>query len=120
MDHAQVASAVCELAAYLREHPDISLARRRQELIKPGVHPIRAADLEPILSARPQLLESWESYVENQRTPDGWYVTVRKAPGDEPEWIVARPGNTKSFVFDSQVAAFAMLIVNVVGQPLCS
>jgi hypothetical protein len=120
MDRAEVASLVCELATYLRDHPNVSLAARRQELLGRRVYRVSAADLAPILTARTQLLESWTSYIEDQRTSDGWYVTVRSVPGGEPAWIVARPGNTQSFVFDSQVAAFAALIVRIVGQPLCS
>ena len=120
MDRAEVASLVCELATYLGEHPNVSLAARRQELLGFGVYRVSATDLAPILSERPQLLEAWTSYVEDQRTSDGWYVTVRNVPGDKPEWIVARPGNAKNFVFDSRVAAFAALIVRVVRQPLCS
>jgi hypothetical protein len=119
MDRAGVASAVCELATYLREHPDVSLAARRQELLGSGVSHVSAADLVSILSERPQLLESWASYVDDQRTSQGWYVTFRFVSGGEPTWIVARLGNSQRLLFDSRVAAFAALIVRIVGQPLC-
>jgi hypothetical protein len=119
MDRAEGASAVCELAMYVRVHPDISLAARRQELLRSGIFRVSAIDLAPILLERSQLLESWTSYVEDQRTSDSWYVTVQNMPGGESAWIVARPGNSQSLLFDSRVAAFAALIVRIVGQPLC-
>jgi hypothetical protein len=117
MDRADVAVALCELATYLREHPDTSLAARRQELLGSGVSRVSAADLAPILRERPQLVESWTSYVEDQRTADGWYVTVRNVPRGESAWIVAGPRNSQSLQFDSRVAAFATLIVRIVGPP---
>jgi len=120
MDRAEVAVAVVELATYLRDHPDTSLAARRQELLGSGVYRVPASDLASILLKQPQLLESWASYVEDQRTSDGWYVTVRSMPGAESVWIVARPGNSQSLLFDSRVAAFAALIVRIVGRPLCA
>jgi len=119
LDRAEIAKAVCELATYLREHPDTSLAARRQELLGSGVDRVTDADLVPILLKRPQLIEAWISYVEDQRTSDGWYVTVRNVSGGESAWIVTRPRNSQSLQFDSRVAAFAALIVRIVGQPLC-
>jgi hypothetical protein len=120
MDRAAVVSAVCELATYLREHPDVSLVARRQELLGSGVSDVSAAELASTLSDLPQLLESWASYVDDQRTWQGWYVTFRFVSGGEPTWIVARPGDRQRFLFDSRVAAFAALVVRIVGQPLCA
>jgi hypothetical protein len=120
MDRVEAASAVCELPIYLREHTNTSLAARREELFEAATTSVHERDLKAILMTRPALVEAWESSIEDQRTSDGWYVIVRDVLGGSPQWIVARPSCSEGTAFDSRVAAFAALIVRVVGEPLCA
>ncbi len=117
-NRAETAAALCELARYLRAHPDTSLAVRRRELLRAADDLICEADLVKVLHAHPELIDSWSSFVEDQRTSDGWYVTARQTAPREAEWVLACPGREDSIAFSSAAAAYAGLIARVVGLPL--
>jgi hypothetical protein len=118
MDRREVATAVCEIPKYLREHPDSPLSARLREILASRTDPVREADLVSVLSERRDLIDLWTSYVEDQRTPDGWYVTVSNEHARRPEWILARPGRNERLAFDTPVAAYAALILRVIAQGL--
>lgn len=118
MDEAEVATALCEIPKYLREHPDISLSARVREVLASRMAPVREADLISALSAQQDLVDLWGAYVEDQRTSDGWYVEVSIGPARQTEWILARPGRKKGLAFDSPIAAYAALILRMVAQGL--
>jgi hypothetical protein len=119
MGRAEAAAAVCELPIFLREH-NVSLAARREELFRRAGTSIQEDDLVTILKSRPELMDAWQSYVEDQRVCDGWYMTVKSVPARSPQWIVTHRLNADSVTFDSRVAAFATLIAGIVGKPICA
>ena len=118
MDKAEVATALCEIPKYLREHPDISQSARVREVLASRTGPVTEADLISALSAQQDLVDSWGAYVEDQRCSDGWYVEVSISSARQPEWILARPGRKKGLAFDSLIAAYAALILRIVAQGL--
>jgi hypothetical protein len=103
----------------LREHTNTSFSARVNELYEATKARIHETDLKAILESRPELMEAWQAYVEDQRTTDGWYVNAQNVPGRNPQWIVTRRGNAGAVSLDSPVSAFAALIARVVGEPLC-
>jgi hypothetical protein len=113
-DRAELSLAVCELPTY-REH-GVSLAARRRELSGTEM-PVRETELAAVLTTGH--MEAWQAYVEDQRTSDGWYMTVQNRPGRSPQWTVTRRTNAGAVSFDSRVLAFAALIARIVGEPLC-
>ena len=118
MDSTEIAAALCEIPNYLREHPDISLSARRREILASRTDPVREADLGSVLSVHRNLIDSWAAYVEDQRTSDGWYVTVSDDPTRRSDWILARRGRKERLAFDSPIAAYASLILRMVAQEL--
>jgi hypothetical protein len=116
MDKAAVAAALCEMPAYLREHPHTSLKVRLEEILALRTDPVTEADLLRILSARQDLIESWTAYVENQRTADGWYVAVADQP--PRRWILSRPGHRHRIAFESKAAAYAALVLRIMAPGL--
>jgi hypothetical protein len=118
MDRREVATAVCEIPKYLREHPDASLSARLRGILASRTDPIREADLVSVLSEHRDLIDLWASYIEDQRTSDGWYVAVSTEHARRPDWILARPGRKERLAFDTQIAAYAALILRVVAQGL--
>jgi hypothetical protein len=120
MDRVEVASAECEVPMYLRDHTETSLAARIDDLYRAAETSVHEADLKTILAAKPALMEEWQSYIEDQRTSDGWYVAVRNVQQGSPLWIVTRLRDANDIAFDSRVAAFAALIARIVGNPLCT
>ncbi len=118
MDKAEVAASLCQMPDYLHDHPDMSLAARLQQILASRTDPITEADLVSALHARPELIETWAAYVEDQRTSDGWYVTPSNTPTGGSEWILSRPGRKQPIVFDSPSAAYAALILRIVAQGL--
>jgi hypothetical protein len=118
MDRSEVAGALCEIPKYLREHPGTSLSVRLQEILASRMEPVREADLVSVLSVHRDLIDSWAAYVEDQRTPDGWYVAVSNEPTRQPEWILMRPGRKERVAFDSPIAAYAALILSIVARGL--
>jgi hypothetical protein len=118
MDRREVATAVCEIPKYLREHPDASLSARLREILASRSDPVREADLVLVLSEHRDLIDLWTSYVEDQRTSDGWYVAVSNEDARRPEWILARPGRQERLAFDTPIAAYAALILRVVARGL--
>lgn len=116
LDRWDAAAALCEVPAYLREHPHASLAARRSEVLQ-AVPEICEGDLLAVLAARPQLIDSWVSYVEDQRTRDGLYVRVRRTPGRGVEWTVARLDGDDVAAFSSIAPAYARLIAEIMRIP---
>lgn len=110
------AAALCELPAYLREHPRTSLATRKSEVLE-SVADVCEDDLLDVLEARPQLIDSWSSYVEDQRTGDGLYVRFRQTPTRGVEWAVARPNSDDIAAFSSVIPAYARLIAEILRLP---
>src|SRR5882757_3876364 len=117
-NRAETAAALCEIANYLRAHPDTSLAVRRREVLRAGDDLVGEADLVNVLLARPELIDSWVSFVEDQRISDGWYVEVRQTALRGAEWVLARPGRKDDIAFSSAAAAYAGLVARVVGLSL--
>jgi hypothetical protein len=117
-NRAETVAALCELAICLRAHPDTSLAVCRRELLRAGDDLVCEADLVNVLLARPELIDSWASFVEDQRTSDGWYVAVRQTAPRGAEWVLARPGRKDAIAFSSAAAAYAGLIARVVRLSL--
>ena len=115
MDRAELSLAVCEIPTYLREH-GVSLVARRRELSSVAMA-VREIELAAVLTTGH--MEAWQAYVEDQRTSDGWYMTVQNRPGRSPQWTVTRRVNAGAVSFDSRVMAFAALIARIVGEPLC-
>ncbi len=117
MDKPEVATALCEIPKYLREHPDTSLSTRLREILASRTSPVTEADLVLVLSVHHDLIDSWAAYVEDQRTSAGWYVVASDVTTRGPEWILAQPGR-KNLAFDSRIAAYAALILRIVAQGL--
>lgn len=110
------ALALCEVPTYVQEHPHTSVAARRSEVLQ-YVGGIAEDDLLAVLSARPRLIDAWVSYVEDQRSSDGLYVSFRETPARGAEWAVARPGNEDIAAFSSAVPAYARLIAEILQIP---
>jgi hypothetical protein len=117
LNRQDAAAALCEVANYLREHPDTSVAARRRELMLCGGDVVCETDLLDVLLARPELIESWASYVQDQRTSDGLFVTVRQMPRREVEWAVARSRGDDVATFSSAPPAYARLIAEILQLP---
>jgi len=110
------AAALCELPTYLQEHPCSSLTVRAREVLE-SVADVCEDDLLGALEARPRLIDSWSSYVEDQRTADALYVRVRQTPTRGVEWVVARADGDDIAAFSSVIAAYARLIAELLRLP---
>jgi hypothetical protein len=110
-------SSARRFADYVREHPDTSVAARRRELMRCGGDVVCEADLLEILLARRGLIDSWASYVQDQRTSDGLFVTVRQMPTRGVEWAVARSRDGDVATFSSAAPAYARLIAEILQLP---
>jgi hypothetical protein len=120
MNGTEIAAALCEIPTYLNEHPDISLEVRLREILSSRAGPVKEADLVSILSAHRELIDSWAAYIEDQRTTDGWYVAVSTKSKGPTEWILKRLGRKDLLTFDSQIAAYAALILRIAAPAVLS
>jgi hypothetical protein len=116
MGKVEAAIAFCEIPVYLREHANVSLARRCREILASVTDSVTEADLIPILAVRPGLTDLWADYIADQRTSDGWYAVTEKSPDRPHQWIVARLGHKARLIFDSPAAAYAALVLRIVER----
>jgi hypothetical protein len=117
MNRAELASAICELAVYLRAHSTESLAQRRRVLMDAGGRDVSIQDLTAVLDARPDLIRSWWSYLEDQRSSDGWVLSARTNDSATTEWTLSIRHGKDPLTFTSQTDAFAALIARIADLP---
>jgi hypothetical protein len=116
MNADPAATAIVEVAAYLRDDPSTSLAAR-VEWLRRGATRVTEAQLREVLSSRPELVEAWRSYSDDQRVSDGWYFLERESSGSRA-WEVGQLSSGRRYAFDNAASACAAFVARIVGETI--
>ena len=82
-----------------------------------GRRPVTEAVLRSVLASRPDLIESWLAYSEDQRSSDAWYFLSDQNAPRGSQWVVGRPSGGSSLLFQEAAAACAVFVARTVGEP---
>ena len=119
MSPATVAASISALA-YVYHQPQNELsfhALCRDIWVKSGGVAVSEDALATVFAERPELVDSWLTYSQDQRSSDAWYLEYAPQAAEASRWVVGNTPSGKILRFPDRAAACAAFVARAVGEP---
>lgn len=105
-------------SVYRRADNDLSFdALRQRAWRESGRVSVNEQELVAALAARPELVDSWLAYSEDQRSNDAWYLACEPEAAQSSRWVVGKPSARTVLRFPDRIVACAAFVARTVGEP---
>ena len=119
MNADSAANSICALASLYRR-PDnvLSFDALRQAIWQEsGRVPVGEQALAEVFTARPEFIDSWFDYSEDQRSRDAWYLLREPRIEGDLHWVVGNLSTGVRLGFADRAVACAAFVARAVGEP---
>jgi hypothetical protein len=82
-----------------------------------GRSPVTEEALRTVLASRPDLIDSWLAYSDDQRSSDAWYFASKQVAPRGSQWVVGKLSGGTPLQFHEPAAACAAFVARTVGEP---
>jgi hypothetical protein len=113
------AQFLCALAAdYLQPGNSKSFASLLKDAwAASGRVAVPERSLAETFATRPDLVDAWLRYSEDQRSRDAWYLASRRSHAGPERWLIGHPSLDQTREYGDRTSACAAFVARLLGRP---